>query len=116
LHKPTKEERSVPLKALNRKLDMPGSIDIACERAIPCQRGTYFELAADIPLVLLHGEMHACVDARGRVIDDTTVCPGYIWINRRLLTRQRRTARSTRSTRNNEPHNTSANEKQESKE
>jgi hypothetical protein len=115
LHKPTKEERSVPLKALNRKLDMPGSIDIACERAIPCQRGTYFELAADIPLVLLHGEIHACGEVRGRVMDGTAVCPGYIWINGPLLTGLRRTGR-TRCARNEEPHNSSANDKQESKE
>src|SRR5437016_6938749 len=92
LYQPSKEERSVPLKALNRELDMPGSIDIACERAISPQRWTYRELAADIPLVLLHGEIHACSDARGRVIDGTAVGPGYIWISWRLLTWQRRTA------------------------
>ena len=98
---------------------MPGSIEMACERAISRQRGTYRELAADIPLVLLHGEIHACDDARGRVMDGTTVCPGHIWINGRLLTGQRRTAGrtgSTRSVRNDEPHNSSANDKQEKKE
>ena len=95
---------------------MPGSIDIACERAISRQRETYRELAADIPLVLLHGEIHACGDVRGRVMDGTAVCPDHIWINGRLLTGLRRTARSTRSARNEEPHKGSANDKQESKE
>src|SRR5436305_12613108 len=86
LYQPSKEERSVPLKALNCKLDMPGSIDIACERAIPCQRGTYRELAADIPLVLLHGDIHACGGVHARVMDGTAVCPDLIWINGGLLT------------------------------
>src|SRR2546422_4590835 len=65
-----------------------------------CQRGTYRELTTDIPLVLLHGEIHACDDARGRVMDGTTVCPGYIWINGRLLTGQR----DRKSTRLNSSH------------
>ena len=95
---------------------MPGSIDMACERTISRQRGTYCELAADIPLVLLHGEIHACGDARGRVMDGTTVCPGYIWINGRLLTGQRRTAGRTGSARNEEPDKSSGSDKQESKE
>src|ERR1700731_2064990 len=98
---------------------MPGSIDMACERAIPCQRGTYCELATDIPLVLLHGESHACGGVHGRVMDGTAVCPDHIWINGRLLTGLRRTAGRTgrtRSARNEEPHNSSANDKQECKE
>src|SRR5439155_22319472 len=98
---------------------MPGRIDMACERAISCQRGTYRELAADIPLVLLHGEIHACGGVHGRVMDGTAVCPGHIWINGRLLTGLRRTARRTgrtRCARDEEPHKRSANDKQESKE
>src|SRR5947209_4045035 len=104
---------------------MPGSIDMACERAISRQRETYRELATDIPLVLLHGEIHVCRGVHGRVMDGTAVCPGHIWINGRLLTGLRRTAGrtgrtrrtgSTRCARNEEPHKSSANDKQESKE
>src|SRR5438128_20187 len=69
LHRPGEKERRVPSVALDGKLDVPGSIDRAAERAIALKGRRDREGATDAALALLDREGHVRIKIRGSIMD-----------------------------------------------